>query len=116
MEYSSTSSSESDSTLFQKLYKGEKRQRKYKRATLKRNPREGMCLLSGDEKSSNEEKNLVDIQTDSNFESIPLDILSTTRPNLISLDDGEEELEKSMVEINTNSLKSNSSKFKNNEK
>ena len=63
MEYSSTSSSESDSTLFQKLSKGEQRKRKYKHATLKRNPREGMCLLSGDEKPSKEEDNIIEIST-----------------------------------------------------
>ena len=95
MEYSSTSSSESDSTLFEKLNNGHTRQRKFKKATLKRNPREGMCLLSGDEKPTKEEENIVLIEKDDDLDNIPLDILSGS--NLISLDDGDEELEKSML-------------------
>lgn len=99
MEYSSSSSSESDTTLFEKLSKGETRQRKFRNATLKRNPREGMCLLSDDEKSSNEDENIVAIVTDDELENIPIEILSNSTLNLISLDDGEYELEKSMMEI-----------------
>ena len=97
MEYSSTSTSESDSTLCEKLNQGQIRKRKYKNAKLKRNPREGMCLLSGDEKPSKEEENIISISSDDELANIPSDILSDS--NLVSLEDGDEDLEKSMMEI-----------------
>ena len=99
MEYSSLSSSESDSTLVEKLNRGDRRKTKFRKPTLKRNPREGMCLLSGDEKPAQEEMNLIEIESDKELDNVPIEILSTSSTNLVSLDDDDNELESSMLEI-----------------
>lgn len=67
----------------------------FPKPTLKRNPREGMCLLSGDEKSSQED-NLVRIETDSELENEMKKMNESN--NLVELKD-DEELENSMLEL-----------------
>ena len=104
MEYSSSSSSESDSTFVERLHRCEFRKKKFPKATLKRNPRQGMCLLSGDEKSSDEQSNVVEIYTDNELDHIPIEILSNSNQNLVSLDDGQDELEQSMLNIDLEHL------------
>ena len=64
--------------------------------TLKRKKREGMCLLSGDEKSSQED-NYIRIETDSELDEINLENLKENK-NLIEIKD-DPILEKEMIKI-----------------
>ena len=94
---SSSSSSESDTSLFDKLNSGIKRRKKFPKPTLKRNKREGMCMCSGDEKSS-QELNIIRIESDMDFEDIPKEILKTKQKNLIEFEN-DEILEESLLSL-----------------
>ena len=59
--------SDFDSEFFKKLHSVKRRKRKFPELILKRNKREGMCMLSGDDKSS-QELNLIRIETDLELE------------------------------------------------
>lgn len=68
---SSSSSETEDLELCSKLINGQKREKKFK-CLYKRNKRQGMCLLTDDEKSS-QEGNLIHLDSDSDFEKVVLD-------------------------------------------
>ena len=73
MENNSSSSSESDSTFFERLNRCQLRKKKFPRPTLKRSSRQGMCLLSGDKTSSQEQStNIIEIKTDNELDNIPI--------------------------------------------
>ena len=95
---SSTSSSESDTTLCEKLNMGLKRKKKFPPPTLKRNKREGMCMLSGDEKSS-QEMNIIRIDSDIDFNEIPIKEFSPKSPrNLVEFEE-DNEFEESLMSV-----------------
>ena len=97
---SSTSSSESDTTICEKLEKGIQKKKKFPPPTLKRSKRQGMCMCSGDEKSS-QELNIVRIDTDSDFDNLPENTLKGKAScNLVEFED-DIEFEKALLTIET---------------
>lgn len=99
---SSTSSSESDTPLFEKLESGIKKEKKFPRPTLKRSKRQGMCMCSGDEKSS-QELNIVHIDSEIDFDDIPDDVLKgKEQKNIIEFEE-DSAFEKLLLTIETDS-------------
>lgn len=83
----SSSSSESDTPLLEKMLSGIPKKKKFPPPTLKRSKRQGMCMCSGDEKSS-QECNVIKIESDSDFADIPEEILKQKdQKNLIDFED-----------------------------
>ena len=83
----SSSSSESDTPLLEKMLSGIPKKKKFPPPTLKRPKRQGMCMCSGDDKSS-QESNIVKIESDSDFADIPEEILKQkVHKNLIDFED-----------------------------
>ena len=95
---SSTSTSESDTTICEKLEKGIRKKKKFPPPTLKRAKREGMCMCSGDEKSS-QELNIIRIDTDNDFDAIPeQDLKGNKNKNIVEFED-DFEFEQSLLAI-----------------